>query len=613
MIPGEIRPDPATLICLGVRWEYQGDDNENSLCTLHYRAVGEQEWRRGMDLMPYRGDIRQDLPRMFIGSVIDLESDTAYELRLHLEDPDGITGAAEQTLSLRTRAEPMAVPGGEVRHVYPPARRGEPPPYAKEDMLEPHYTSIWSALRGKQLGTHDGGKLDDGLKTIAPPGTTILVHAGTYRPDPDHYRDPYGLTFFGRQILSYSGTREQPICIKAAGDGEVIIDGAGEECVFDVQASNWLIFEGLTLQNAKIGILAGMWHTRGAQGIAVKRCIIRDVNSGIIAFHEDCREYYIADNTIIGRYPENLGRAGEWAGTSSMYGINLTGSGHVVCYNYVERFFDSIDIWTNRRTPAFDIYNNHIEWAADNAIEADGGSWNIRILRNLVVNGGSIPLSNQVPYPGPVYWIRNVVVNSGKAFKDLASHGQFKYHNTLMGWNSMISGLEHSAYLNNIFIAPAPWMLADDAGKGRPLTVTQIPVPSESATLAFDHNLYVVPETAPVPLAYAYQSGHGWSDDRVERSFDSLSALAGATGYESHGLVVSEPPFRTYALPPTDEFQRGGPLFRWQDQDWRLRPDSPAIDAGTVIPNVNDNFTGAAPDLGAYEQGQSSPHYGPRP
>ena len=43
-----------------------------------------------------------------------------------------------------------------------------------------------------------------------------------------------------------------------------------------------------------------------------------------------------------------------------------------------------------------------------------------------------------------------------------------------------------------------------------------------------------------------------------------------------------------------------------------LAPTSVAIDAGMVIPNVTDGFTGSAPDLGAYEFGQPVPHYGPR-
>ena len=34
-------------------------------------------------------------------------------------DPDGVTGAAEQTVTARTRAKPRAAKGGHVYHVYP--------------------------------------------------------------------------------------------------------------------------------------------------------------------------------------------------------------------------------------------------------------------------------------------------------------------------------------------------------------------------------------------------------------------------------------------------------------------------------------------------------------
>ena len=36
------------------------------------------------------------------------------------------------------------------------------------------------------------------------------------------------------------------------------------------------------------------------------------------------------------------------------------------------------------------------------------------------------------------------------------------------------------------------------------------------------------------------------------------------------------------------------------------------VDKGTFVPNVTDDFTGAAPDLGALEVGRPLPHYGPR-
>jgi hypothetical protein len=37
------------------------------------------------------------------------------------------------------------------------------------------------------------------------------------------------------------------------------------------------------------------------------------------------------------------------------------------------------------------------------------------------------------------------------------------------------------------------------------------------------------------------------------------------------------------------------------------------VDAAVIIPNVNDDYEGAGPDIGAYEAGRPLPHYGPRP
>lgn len=69
-----------------------------------------------------------------------------------------------------------------------------------------------------------------------------------------------------------------------------------------------------------------------------------------------------------------------------------------------------------------------------------------------------------------------------------------------------------------------------------------------------------------------------------------------------------------------DVFQKVSPpgpdpltLYRPSDFDFRLRPGSAPVDAGVRLPNINDDFTGLAPDLGAYEVGRLEPHYGPRP
>ncbi len=50
----------------------------------------------------------------------------------------------------------------------------------------------------------------------------------------------------------------------------------------------------------------------------------------------------------------------------------------------------------------------------------------------------------------------------------------------------------------------------------------------------------------------------------------------------------------------------------YENVDLRLNPDSPVVDAGDLIPGINDGYHGDAPDLGAYETGEKVPHYGPR-
>jgi len=52
-------------------------------------------------------------------------------------------------------------------------------------------------------------------------------------------------------------------------------------------------------------------------------------------------------------------------------------------------------------------------------------------------------------------------------------------------------------------------------------------------------------------------------------------------------------------------------VYHAMDLNFALKPNSKAVDAGMLIPTVNDDFTGRAPDLGAWESGAPVPHYGP--
>jgi hypothetical protein len=51
------------------------------------------------------------------------------------------------------------------------------------------------------------------------------------------------------------------------------------------------------------------------------------------------------------------------------------------------------------------------------------------------------------------------------------------------------------------------------------------------------------------------------------------------------------------------------PIPEREPADLRLRTGSAAVDAGVVLPNINDGYRGAAPDLGAFELGDELPVY----
>ncbi len=58
------------------------------------------------------------------GSVLNLESDTSYEVRFDLADPDG--GEGRQTVTVATRAVPAEnLPGKRRVHVYPADYQGK--------------------------------------------------------------------------------------------------------------------------------------------------------------------------------------------------------------------------------------------------------------------------------------------------------------------------------------------------------------------------------------------------------------------------------------------------------------------------------------------------------
>jgi len=608
---GHLVVEPPTLICLGFEWDISGDDNRNASVEVSYRRSGTGEWKEALPLLRMGGErvfretehLDYTVPDRFAGSVLDLDPGTEYEVRLTMKDPDGVTGQAVQTAKVSTRDVPKAATGGRTLHVYPVDWKGK--------KQEPAFTGLNAAYYGSGLGDWN-----EVYERKAQAGDLILVHAGLYKANRLNYVDPLGTPFDGAYVLTLKGTPEKPIVIRGAGDGEVIFDGAGNFRLFDVMAADYHIFEGLTIRNTEVAFWAGLKDVLGPKGLTVRNCRIENVGIGINAQFAGSKDFYIADNIFLGR--DDPHRVLGWSNPDiygahelrSYYAVKVYGSGHVICHNAVAYFHDGIDVSTHGtpekeqelKAVAIDIYNNDIHVTGDDFIESDGGVHNIRIMRNRGVNAAHTGLSAQPVFGGPVYFIRNVVYNAPTALKFMAKPaGLLVYHNTIIAENRNTQTFSNAHFRNNLFLG------TDSPSRA----IAAFPNATTYSTYDYDgyrpnrgggdQYIWIAPKKAQLR---DYEAG---MRDAVR--FKTLAEMASATGQETHGVEVDYDIFENVKAP--DPATPHAVYFA-ADLDFRLKGGSKAIDAGVRLPNVNDDFAGRAPDLGACEMGKPVPVYGPR-
>lgn len=612
-IAGKFIVEPPTLINLGFEWQITGDTNRNAMVKTAYRIAGSSTWKEALPLLRIGGErifrkvenLEYTVPDLFAGSILDLSPGTQYECRFIMTDPDGVEGETTQTVKVTTRTEPKASTDGKVLHVYPVDWKGK-----KE---EPSFLGLKAAYYGSGLG--DWSVVTE--RKIKP-GDVILMHAGIYKADRLNYVEPNGISFDGTYVLTLKGTEEKPIIIRGAGDGETIIDGAGAHRLFDVTATEHHIFENLTFRNTDIVFAAGQKEVLGAKNLTIRNCRMEDVGIGVITEYAGSKNFYIADNIILGR--DDRYRLRGWANPgiypanqlNSYMAIKVYGSGHVICHNSVAFFHDGINVSTygtpetvqELKAVAIDIYNNDIHLVADDFIEADGGVHNIRVLRNRGVNAGQCGLSAQPVFGGPAYFIRNVLyhIPNGFAFKFMAKPaGLYVFHNTIISENRNTEIYSNAHFRNNLFLG------ADAVN--RPVTA----FPMATAYSTYDYNgyrpnknggdqyIWIAPATGQL-RNYELTSKDG-------KQFSSLKKFSAASGLEKHGLEIDYDIF-TSMHPPNPSKPYG--IYHAADLNFTLNAKGKAIDKGIALPNVNDDFKGSAPDPGAIEAGDAVPVYGVR-
>ena len=616
-VPGKFTVQHPTLHNLGFHWAIAGDDNRNASVEVRFRRAGESSWREALPLLRIGGErvfrrrehLEYTVPPAFAGSILNLQPDTEFECRFEMRDPDGVRGQAVHSVRVRTRTEPHTPPGGRVLHVYPPGYEG-----ARQ---QPAFSSLLEAYYGAGLGDWNAA-----WERPAQPGDTIVLHAGLYRPERLNYVDPMMAPFDGTQWLTLKGTPDKPITIRAAGDGEVILDGGGNDRLLDVSATAWHIFEGLTFRNTGVALFAGMKHHLGAVALTVRNCRFENIGFGVWTESAQSRDFYIADNLFLGRDDRHrlIGWTGPlWASAGaygshplvSYYAVKVYGPGHVIAHNAIAWFHDGIGISTygtpepdpELQASSIDIYGNDLHMMNDDFIETDGGVHNIRVYANRGVNAAQGGYSAQPVFGGPAYFFRNLLyhVPTGVAFKFSAKPaGLFVWHNTVIAEQTVRDPYSNAHFRNNLFLG------RDTPGRGIMAWA------NATSRFSSDYNGYRPNRGVQEQYLWlAPPSGETVYEPAKDqwRSFATLADLRAATAQEQHGIEVDYDIFLNLA--PPDPSARHA-VYHAVDLDFRLKPGASAVDAGIRIPTVNDAFTGKAPDLGAIECGSPPPRFGPR-
>lgn len=539
----------ATLHSIGMRW-VMNPRVEGGKVDVAYRVAGT-EWRNAAPLFAVEPGAQKpaegkgsaevaDGAQLFAGSLLLLEPGKDYEVKLTARNADGNV-ARESVLKARTKTEPVAPADLKVFHVVPGAGGGAG---TKED-----------PFKGLQAAHAE-----------AAPGSVFLLRAGVYPP----------------VVIKRSGERDRPIIWRGAGDGEAIIDGGEqrEGRLISADGLHDVWFENLTFRRGDKAIVG-----QESNAIVVRRCNMTDVNYGIVVTRnstDGVRDWFISDNVIEGpcTWPRSKG-------IENPRGIQLTGEGHIVCYNRISKFADAIDTFSSERCANMDFHNNEISEMTDDGVELDFSERNARCFRNRLTNIFQ-GISTQPAYGGPVYIFRNALYN--------VVAEPFKLHNAPSGV---------LIFQNTIVKDGVPFLVE-----------TQKPVRN-----CWTRNNLFVGSTGAYAIEFsAKMQGCDFDFDGFAGGPWKLFAKWNGVRYATPQEMREKAPvyrhvlsFESAGLFASDAGNPGDAKKVYPPADLRLRAGSKAIDAGQKLPGMNDGFAGAAPDLGAYEANEPLPHYGPRP
>jgi hypothetical protein len=436
-----------------------------------------------------------------------------------------------------------------------------------------------------------------GRTTILPEGETdkpiVITESGTPQ---------------GYHLITVPANSKSTLNMKNVHDHAIDID------------ANYVIVRGVEIRNARVH---GIRIRRDRHDVVVEQCYITfwgriggPITYGNMEGNSDSG-IYAETGTWNLTMQRNLiedprGASNDWTTghPAGPQGISLiqTLGGHVIRYNDIvstedHGYNDAIggssnysDVGNLNRDS--DVYGNLIRNVWDDAIEVEGANMNVRIWGNyahLFFNG----IATAATTKGPIYMFRNVMGESrtgqrntmgGSFFKTgerepFAGGRRYVFHNTALQPNGVFHAFTghvnpNCISRNNIF-----------------------DVPGRLAT-----NLEKEPAS---DYDYDYFSGISLGTAKQPNGIKFGTTPSGTRLFvDSYNLEFYPRLWINSIIWGAHPYEFGDRKRNITDPVQQIR--NPMIDGGVLIPGFNDDFKGAAPDLGAFEVGAPPLEFGRR-
>ena len=543
-----------------------------------------------------------------------------HVLKAIATDSEGATGTAQISVNVQNAAKAVAIATFESLGLYwtppsDPGAKGCPVRYRAKGATEwKEALPLWYDARNNECR---------GSIVHLAAGTTFEVEVGM--PDASSSTSLSATTWsesfpIARTVQVASGSATLAITAGGTPDGYVLYTGpaildAADAYDYNVAISApYVIVRGLTLKGARRD---GIRLLQGAHDVVIEDNDISgwgrpsgNIVGGVVqgvdrdsAIRAACgtdgpwlQRIVIQRNRMHHpRYGANSWDDGHPLGPNGL-DFGQCGGNHVIRYNEVystdnHYFKDGLGGQQNFSGVGFpnadtDIYGNIISHTWDDGIEAEGGNRNVRIWGNYI-DQTAVGIATTVVHVGPAYIFRNVY-NRSRRYARVSLDADDRLQFSKSGSRSDFGHGRRYLFHNTLLQARQDGVV-NGLGAGDGIVgLSDTPLTN---TVSRNNILHVW----KVNANSIYSAG-GWDNDLDYDLFNG-NVLAGS-GAELNGIVG------------TPLYQVGHGWSNWAGGYYQLDPLSRGYDGGVRIPNFNDAFTGAAPDIGAHEDGTPAMRFG---